>query len=152
MTTNKTTRGKTSDAYYRSHHEIDTVIGHSLGGAVALSLEKQYKKECNNPYGIIQSKTFGSPTVSGNLGSSLGKVGKPIIKNSILDLGVAGGVYADSAIGFADGGLVTKLSADIAHDMGTRLTSDNNTSPDRIRYFGDPISAMDFNAKTVMPS
>ena len=24
---------------YRSHHEIDTVIGHSLGGAVALSLE-----------------------------------------------------------------------------------------------------------------
>ena len=24
----------------RSHHEIDTVIGHSLGGAVALPLEK----------------------------------------------------------------------------------------------------------------
>ena len=33
-------RGRDSDAYYRSHHEIDTVIGHSLGGAVALSLEK----------------------------------------------------------------------------------------------------------------
>ena len=41
-TLNNTTRGKTADAYYRSHGEIDTVIGHSLGGAVALSLEKQY--------------------------------------------------------------------------------------------------------------
>ena len=39
-TLNKTTRGKTADAHYRSHHEIDTVIGHSLGGAVALSLEE----------------------------------------------------------------------------------------------------------------
>ena len=27
-----------------------------------------------------------------------------------------------------------------------------NTSPDRIRYFGDPISAFDFNATAVMPS
>ena len=36
--------------------------------------------------------------------------------------------------------------------MGTRLTEDTNTSPDRIRYFGDPISAMDFQATTVMPS
>ena len=67
-------------------------------------------------------------------------------------MGVAGGVYADSAIGFADGGLVTKLSADIAHDMGTRLTSDNHTSPDIILYFGDPISAMGFNANAAMPS
>ena len=41
---NKTKRGRDADAYYRSHHEIDTVIGHSLGGAVALSLEKQYIK------------------------------------------------------------------------------------------------------------
>ena len=95
-TLNKTTRGRTADAYYRSHHEIDTVVGHSLGGSVALSLEKQYKKEGNNPYGIVQSKTFGSPTVSGN---ALGE------KN-----------------------------------------------PNRIRYFGDPISALDFNATTVIPS
>ena len=36
--------------------------------------------------------------------------------------------------------------------MANRLTGDNNTSPDRIRYFGDPISAMGFNAKAVMPS
>ena len=27
-TLNITTRGRTADAYYRSHHEIDTVIGH----------------------------------------------------------------------------------------------------------------------------
>jgi len=64
-------RGRDADAYYRSHHEIDTVIGHSLGGAVSLALEKQYKKEGNNPYGIIQSKTFGAPTVSGNISNPL---------------------------------------------------------------------------------
>ena len=94
---NKTKRGRDADAYYRSHHEIDTVIGHSLGGSVSLALEKQYKKEGNNPYGIVQSKTSGAPVANGNLGSSLGKVGKSIVKNSILDLGVAGGVYADCA-------------------------------------------------------
>ena len=68
---NNTTRGTTADKYYRSHHEIDTVIGHSLGGAVALSLEKQYKQEGNNPYGIVQSETFGAPTVSGNISHPL---------------------------------------------------------------------------------
>ena len=67
----KTKRGRDADAYCRSHHEIDTVIGHSLGGAVALSLEKQYKKEGNNPYGIVQSKTFGSPAVPGNISNPL---------------------------------------------------------------------------------
>ena len=41
-TLNKTTRGRTADKYYRSHYEVDTVIRHSLGGAVALSLENQY--------------------------------------------------------------------------------------------------------------
>ena len=43
-TLNKTKRGRDADAYYRSHHEIDTVTGHSLDGAVTLSLDKQYKK------------------------------------------------------------------------------------------------------------
>ena len=70
-TLSKTKRGRDADAYYRSHHEIDSVIGHSLGGAVALSLEKQYKKEGNHPFGLIQSKTLGSPTVSGNIKSQL---------------------------------------------------------------------------------
>ena len=95
-TLNKTKRGRDADAYYRSHHEIDTVIGHSLGGSVSLALEKQYKKEGNNPYGIVQSKTFGAPVISGN---ALGE------KN-----------------------------------------------PNRIRYVGDPISALDFGSITVMPS
>ena len=93
-TLNNTTRGKTADMYYRSHHEIDTVIGHSLGGAVALSLEKQYKKEGDNSYGIIQSKTFGAPV----------------------------------------------------------STIFSGNSPNRIRYFGDPISALDYGSTTVMPS
>ena len=44
-TLNKTKRGRDADAYYRSHHEIDTVIGHSLGEAVALSLENNIKKK-----------------------------------------------------------------------------------------------------------
>ena len=57
--------------HIRSHHEIDTVIGHSLGGAVSLSLERKYKQECNNPYGIIQSKTFGAPVVSGDISNPL---------------------------------------------------------------------------------
>ena len=43
-TLNKTKSGRDADAYCRSHHDINTVIGHSLGGAVALSLEKQKKK------------------------------------------------------------------------------------------------------------
>ena len=66
-----------------------------MGGSVSLAIEKKYKKEGNNPYGIVQSKTFGAPVISGN------------------------------------------------------LTSPN---PNRIRYFGDPISALDFNATTVIPS
>ena len=43
-TLNKTKRGRDADAYYRSHHEIDTFIGHSLGGSVALALDKQNTK------------------------------------------------------------------------------------------------------------
>ena len=156
-TLNLTTRGETADAYYRSHHEIDTVIGHSLGGAVALSLEKAYKKEVNNPYGIVQSKTFGSPTVSGNISNPLLK---NIVTDEIVSAGVAGmgyiGASADTAIGFSDGGLLTGMGADIGKkvstDFANRITTDTNTSPGRIRYFGDPISAFGFNNETVMPS
>ena len=62
----------------------------------------------------------------------------------------------DSAIGFSDGGILIGLGADIGKkvsaDFANRITSDTNTSPDIIRYFGDPISAFGFNATTVMPS
>ena len=153
----KTKRGRDADAYYRSHHGIDTVIGHSLGGAVALSLEKQYEKEGNNLFGIVQSKTSGAPVVSGNIKSpSLNN----LINNEIVGAGAAGGVAigisADSAFGFADGGLLSGLGADIgkkvSSDFANRVTEDNNTSPNRIIYFGDPLSAFDFQATTVMPS
>ena len=90
-TLNKTQRGRDAEAYCRSHHEIDTAIGLYLGGAVALSLEKQYKTEGNNPYAIVQSKTFGAPTVSGKLGSRFGKVCESIVKNEIMAAGIAGG-------------------------------------------------------------
>ena len=81
-------------------------------------------------------------------------------KDEIVTAGAAGmgyiGASADAAIGFSDGGLLTGMGADIGKkistDFANRITSDTNTSPDRIRYFGDPISAMDFNAKTVIPS
>ena len=60
----KSKRGREAEAYYRSHREIDTVIGHSRCASVSLALGKQHKKEGNNPYGIIQSKAFGAPVIS----------------------------------------------------------------------------------------
>ena len=66
------------------------------------------------------------------------------------------GASVDAGIGFSDGGLLTGMGADISKKIGTdmtnRLTENTNTSPDRIRYYGDPISMFDFNAKSVMPS
>ena len=45
-TLKKTKRGRGADAYYRSHKsQIDTVIGHSLGGSVSLSLKRNIKKK-----------------------------------------------------------------------------------------------------------
>ena len=40
----------------------------------------------------------------------------------------------------------------VSSDCYNIITSDTNTSPDRIIYFGDPISMFDFNSRTVMPS
>ena len=102
-----------------------------MGGAVALSLENNRTNKIMTLMELFNLR-FSVRLLSGKLRSSLGKVGKSIVKGSMLDLGVAGGVYADSAISFADGGLIIKLSADIANDMGTRLTSDSNTSLDLI--------------------
>ena len=85
---------------------------------------------------------------------------KNIVKDEIVGAGVAGGLAigttVDSATGFSDGGLLSGLGADIgkkvSSDFANRITSDTNTSPDRIRYFGDPVSMFDFNATTIMPS
>ena len=124
-----------------------------------MALEKQYKKEGNNPYGIIQSKSFGAPVVSGNINSPLFKK-KNIVRDDIVGAGVAGmgyiGASADSAIGFSDGGLLTAMGTDISKKVSSgfanRITSDTNTSPDRVKFFGDPIFMFDFNATTIMPS
>ena len=55
--------------------------------------------------------------MSGNLGNRFGEVGKSIVKSSILDLCVAGGLstgaFLDSTIGLSDGGLLTGLGAGI---------------------------------------
>ena len=40
----------------------------------------------------------------------------------------------------------------VSSDFANRITEDNNTSPDRIKYFGDPINAFDFQATPAMPS
>ena len=85
---------------------------------------------------------------------------KNIAKKDIVGAGAAGmgyiGTSADAATGFSDAGLLTGMGADIgkkvSSDFANRITSDTNTSPNRIRYLGDPISAFDFNATTVMPS
>ena len=127
-----------------------------MGGSVSLALEK-YTKESNNLYENIQSKTYGAPAVSGNKKSP---ILKDIVKDEIIGTGVAGmgyiGASADSAIGFSDGGLLTRMGADIGNkvssDFAHRIAENIKTSPDRIIYFGDPISAFDFNTKTVMPS
>ena len=62
----------------------------------------------------------------------------------------------DAATGFTDDGLFTyglsTAGSKIVSTIGTRLTTLEEDSADRIRNAGDPISAFDFNAKKVMPS
>ena len=65
--------------------------------------------------------------MSGNLGNRFGEVGKSIIKDEIIGAGVASGLAigtsADSAIGFADGGLLTGLGADIGKKVSTDMAN-----------------------------
>ena len=161
-TLNLTKRGRDVEAYYRNHMtEIDTVIGHSLGGSVALSLEDKYRHDkIGIPgVGIKQVKTFGAPVVAANIGGN-----SPIVKDLVVrgttnlgaEIGGAVGAGVDSLTGFTDQGLFTarlrSAGGKLGEKVGTRLTTRPETNPDRIRYYGDPISALDFNAKRVMPS
>ena len=61
----------------------------------------------------------------------------------------------DSAIGFSDGGWFSGLGVDTgkkaSSDFANRIAENTSTSPDRIRYFGDPVFMFD-NSTTVMPS
>ena len=93
-TSYRTHRGRDADAYYRSHHGIDTVIGHSLGGAVALSLGNSI-----NNKGITLMELFN-----------------------------------------------------LKHSVRLQPGGFSGTNPNRIRWAGDPVSALDFNSTTVFPS
>eukprot|EP00972_Heterocapsa_arctica_P057957 8550391-Heterocapsa_arctica.AAC.1 len=79
-------RGRDAEACYKAHHEVDTVIVHSFGGAIALNMQRRYVKQGDNPYGIIQSKTFGSPTIGMGKNGRVRYLGDPI---SMLDFGAS---------------------------------------------------------------
>ena len=71
-----TKRGRDVEAYYKNHMtEIDTVIGHSLGGSVSLALEDKYRHDkIDIPgVGIKQVKTFGAPVVAADIGGTTHK-------------------------------------------------------------------------------
>ena len=161
-TLNLTKRGRDVEAYYRNHMtEIDTIAGHSLGGSVALALEDKYRHDKTGipGVGIKQVKTFGAPVVAGNLGGN-----NPVVKDLVVrgttnlgaEIGGAVGVGVDSLTGFTDQGLFTaglsSAGGKLGGKVGTRLTTRPEHKPDRIIYYGDPFSALDFNAKSVMPS
>jgi hypothetical protein len=51
-------RYKDAVAYLKDHPEIETIVGHSLGGSVALQLQK------DKPYGVgYKTRTYGAPVL-----------------------------------------------------------------------------------------
>ena len=108
---------------------------------------------------MSSNKTCVVPAVAANSGDH-----NPILKDLAVrgttnlgaDIGGAVGAGVDSLTGFTDQGLFTAGLATeggtLGAKVGTRLTTRPENNPDRIRYYGDPISALDFNAKSVMPS
>ena len=140
--------------------EIDTLVGHSLGSSVAMAFEEKTNDKIGIPgVGIKQVKTFGAPVVAGNIGGNNQLIKKVVVKGSEKlgsSIGTEIGVGLDAATGFTDEGLFTyglsTAGGKIGSTIGTRLTTSKEDNPDRIRYAGDPISAFDFNAKTVIPS
>ena len=126
-----------------------------------MSLEEKYRHGTLNipGVGIKQVKTFGAPVVAANIGGNNTIVKEVVVKvatNLGASIGGAVGAGVDSLTGFTDQGLFTsrliKEGGKLGAKVGTRLTTRPETNPDRIRYYGDPISAFDFNAKSVMPS
>ena len=77
---------------------------------------KHYTKVGDNPYGILQSKTFGAPVVSGDIKPP---ILKDIVKHEIVGAGAAGGLAIggtmDAGIGFSDAGLLFALGSDIGN-------------------------------------
>ena len=44
------------------------------------------------------------------------------------------------------------IGKQVSSDFANRITEGTNTSPDRVKYLGDPVSMFDFNSTTVMPA
>ena len=130
--------------------EIDTVIGHNLGGAVSLALEDKYRHDkIDIPgIGIKQVKTFGAPVVAGNIGGSNQFWKDQVVKGTEnlgskvgREIGGMIGASIDSLTGFEDLGLFTecstragtKVGTKVGNTVGTRLTTRPENNPDRIR-------------------
>ena len=92
-------RGRVAEATLLSHREIDTAIGYSMGGSVALSLQEKYG---------ARTKTINTPVVAMNA-PTLVKTG---INKGISGLaGATGGAIGgaiDASIGYTDGGFLQK--------------------------------------------
>ena len=103
--------------------------------------------------------TFGVPVVVANLGGNNQAITNLVVSNSEnlgAVIGAEVGAGVDSLTGFTDSGAFTAMSSAAGGKFGRkvaeRLTTRPENNPDRIRYYGDPISMFDFNAKSVVPS
>ena len=67
--TNRTKRYAEANAVMQESPQIKRVVGHSLGGSVALTIAQQYQ---------LKSRTYGAPVVSFTGGERYRNVGDPI--------------------------------------------------------------------------
>ena len=63
-----------------------------------------------------------------------------------------------ASIGYTDGGFFTEGLGRLGGKVGDKINksiekgiTDKNDNPTRIRYYGDPVSALDFKANSVVP-
>ena len=75
--TRRTQRYMAADRLLASNPKIRRVVGHSLGGAVALQMQKDHPQQ-------LESRTYGAPVVSTTPGERYRSWGDPV---SILDFG-----------------------------------------------------------------
>ncbi len=75
--TRRTQRYMAADRMLASNPKIRRVVGHSLGGAVALQMQKDHPQQ-------LESRTYGAPVVSTTPGERYRSWGDPV---SILDFG-----------------------------------------------------------------
>ena len=94
-------RYQQADAAYEdlqaSGKPVDRIVGHSLGGSVALQMQKDHQ--------IPKSRTFGAPVVDLNPFGSAERYRHPLDPVSILDRGATWGkpkLYSHSYTGFED--------------------------------------------------